>query len=508
MCCSWRTVTYEEKNAVTRPRKSKSILLFPEVSSYARKLSIVAQRSSPKRINQPSANWLTKCSKRRKRWRLARARIGTLLLCLTKMMFADIRAARCGCVPVVGRRGARSGSGSTCPGCNDHQPQNGVARSRRCPTYTRWAFLHMRINPFCLWCTFPLQRSVETSSIDRMTFIANAILRELSLSSSRLGDPEARVISFRFVRRLHPCGRKMLRITLRVASGRIAGCDACSSSDERASSRRAQGHLGSPGRPSGSTGNRRSHAVPGTPLPSSASSSSQQSQEETQFSGLAFRRGLKLAANQEERACGVLRSDDSREFSEQTRRGSPLASREIDNVSYGKGEILSYRSVIKSIYGVSQKKVHVFRHERSVLQLKMIGRLLNGLWLTNNRTLFPIAENRNDTGTFYIHTHTHTHTHTYPVYMPLCIKWERRAVLYRVWGREKKRGKKTKSGSISSRRNGGGRETRQWRGVSTLRMSLRSDVLIWRFFVAKEKKKEGDRWAGLTVKSRNLITLH
>jgi hypothetical protein len=109
--------------------RSRSVLLCAKLSVWlneTRRNELISQL--------PSANWLTKCSKR---WRLARPRIGTLLLRLTRMMFADIRAARRGCVPVVGRRGARSGSGSTCPGCNDHQPQNGVARGRGCPTYTR-----------------------------------------------------------------------------------------------------------------------------------------------------------------------------------------------------------------------------------------------------------------------------------------------------------------------------------------------------------------------------------
>lgn len=49
---------------------------------------------------------------------------------------ADIRAACCGCVPVVGRGGARSRSRPTRSGCNDHQPQIGVTRGRCCPTYT------------------------------------------------------------------------------------------------------------------------------------------------------------------------------------------------------------------------------------------------------------------------------------------------------------------------------------------------------------------------------------
>lgn len=49
---------------------------------------------------------------------------------------ADIRAACCGGVPVVGRGGARGRSRPTRPGCNDHQPQIGVTRGRRCPTYT------------------------------------------------------------------------------------------------------------------------------------------------------------------------------------------------------------------------------------------------------------------------------------------------------------------------------------------------------------------------------------
>lgn len=87
------------------------------------------------------------------------------------LMRQDIRAACCGGVPVVGRGGARGRSRPTCPGCNDHQPQIGVTRGRRCPTYTG----------------------------------------------------------------LHSSGRKMLRVTLRTASGRVAGRDAYSASrDDRA----------------------------------------------------------------------------------------------------------------------------------------------------------------------------------------------------------------------------------------------------------------------------------
>lgn len=89
-------------------------------------------------------------------------------------MRQDIRAARRGGVPVVGRGGARGRSRPTRPGCNDHQPQVGVTRGRRCPTYTG----------------------------------------------------------------LYSGGREMLRVTLRAASGRVAGRDADSATDERAAARR------------------------------------------------------------------------------------------------------------------------------------------------------------------------------------------------------------------------------------------------------------------------------
>lgn len=95
--------------------------------------------------------------------------------------------------------------------------------------------------------------------------------------------------------RLHSSGYKMLRVTLHAAVGRVADRNTCSTSGKRADTCRAEGHAGPFGRPPESTGDRHSHAAAesGAPSSSSTSLSSQQSQEETQFSGLTFRRGLK-----------------------------------------------------------------------------------------------------------------------------------------------------------------------------------------------------------------------
>lgn len=98
--------------------------------------------------------------------------------------------------------------------------------------------------------------------------------------------------------RRHSSGYKMLRVTLRAAAGRVADRNTCPASGERADTRRAERHAGPSGRPpeSGKCQRMRLHAhaaVSGAPSSSSTSFSSQQSQEETQFSGLALRRGLK-----------------------------------------------------------------------------------------------------------------------------------------------------------------------------------------------------------------------
>jgi len=97
------------------------------------------------------------------------------------------------------------------------------------------------------------------------------------------------IVCFRF----YFSGYKMLRVALHAAAGRVADRNTCSTGD-RANARRAEGHTGPSGRPPESAGDRRSHAAAsGAPSSSSTSFSSQQSQEETQFSGLALRRGLK-----------------------------------------------------------------------------------------------------------------------------------------------------------------------------------------------------------------------
>lgn len=81
----------------------------------------------------------------------------------------------------------------------------------------------------------------------------------------------------------------MLRDTLRTVPGGVADRDPHSAADERDTADGAQGHPGPLGRPSESAGDRRADASSST----SQSSASQQPPEETQFSGLALRRGLR-----------------------------------------------------------------------------------------------------------------------------------------------------------------------------------------------------------------------
>lgn len=83
--------------------------------------------------------------------------------------------------------------------------------------------------------------------------------------------------------RCRPGRREMLRDTLLTVPGGVAGRYSHSAADERAAGSRAQGHPGPPGGPSESARDRRADAA----------SSSQQPQDETQFSRLALRRGLR-----------------------------------------------------------------------------------------------------------------------------------------------------------------------------------------------------------------------